>query len=119
MKKILLRPAIALVALSLASLSACSTSTDTQSGSQVDLDAVMTQVDAEIAKFLTDSGTPGVTMAILFPDGKGGVIERTVPQDSATSHKIKRPPRGSLSIRVDYKNNDLGCGVAVSGGRTC
>lgn len=77
MKKILLRPVIAVVALSLVSLSACGTGTETQSGPQVDLDAVMTQVDAEIAKFLTDSGTPGVTMAILFPDGKGGVIERT------------------------------------------
>lgn len=76
MKKLLLRPAIALVGLSLIGLTSCSA--DTQSGPKVDLDAVMTQVDAEVAKFLTNSGSPGVTMAILFPDGKGGVIERTV-----------------------------------------
>jgi D-alanyl-D-alanine carboxypeptidase len=77
MKKILLRVAIAVVALSLTSLSACSSSTATQSGSPVDLDALMTQIDAEVVKFLNESGAPGATIAILFPDGKGGVVERT------------------------------------------
>lgn len=60
------------------SLVACGSSASDAPEPALDVEAVMTEIEAAAQQFLTDTGAPGLTMALLLPDGDGGTIERTV-----------------------------------------
>ena len=57
---------------------ACGDSGDSKPTPPLDIDAAMVEIEAAAQEFLDSSGAPGVTLAVLFPDGDGGVIERTL-----------------------------------------
>lgn len=67
---------ITATAVLIASVSACGSSGGAEP--PLDIDATMTEIEAVVEQFLTDTGAPGVTLAVLLPDGDGGVVERTV-----------------------------------------
>ena len=58
-------------------LTACGSSGD-EATPPLDIDAAMVEIETAAEEFLDSSGAPGLTMAVLFPDGDGGVIERTL-----------------------------------------
>lgn len=66
------------VSILTASLVACGSSSSDPAVPSFDVDAVMADIEGVTQQFLTTTGAPGVTLAVLLPDGDGGVIERTV-----------------------------------------
>lgn len=60
------------------SLVACGSSGSDAPEPALDVDATMAEIETVVQQFLTDTGAPGLTLAVLLPDGDGGVIERTV-----------------------------------------
>lgn len=67
---------ISALTLLAASVAACGSSDGAEPA--LDVEATMTQIEAAVEQFLTDTGAPGLSLAVLLPDGDGGVIERTV-----------------------------------------
>lgn len=83
---------IAATSVLVATLAACGSSDGAEP--PLDIEATMAEIEAVVEQFLTDTGAPGVTLAVLLPDGDGGVVERTV---SAGLSNVKKNQAASAS----------------------
>lgn len=59
-------------------LSACGSGSNNDADAPLDVDATMTSISEVVNTYLERTGAPGLTLAVLFPDGDDGVIERTI-----------------------------------------
>ncbi len=59
-------------------LTSCGSNSESTSESEIDIDALTRQVETAVDDFLTATGAPGATLALLLPDGEGEITEVSI-----------------------------------------